>query len=76
MDSLYGIKGGREEYWLTAYATDFLFRASQQGYSVPADPLKRANDRLLRYLQDKAWLTMNMQLTKMQHDSQQGLMLH
>ncbi|WP_337239863.1 alpha-2-macroglobulin [Proteus faecis] len=47
-------QGGREEYWLTAYATDFLFRASQQGYSVPADSLKRANDRLLRYLQDKS----------------------
>ncbi|RLR49578.1 hypothetical protein CKA49_38125, partial [Pseudomonas aeruginosa] len=46
-------QGGSEEYWLTAYATDFLFRASQQGYSVPADALKRANDRLLRYLQDK-----------------------
>lgn len=45
--------GGREEYWLTAYAADFLFRASQQGYAVPADALKRANDRLLRYLQDK-----------------------
>ncbi|OAT35159.1 alpha-2-macroglobulin family protein [Proteus myxofaciens] len=46
-------QGGSEEYWLTAYATDFLFRASQQGYAVPADALKRANDRLLRYLQDK-----------------------
>ncbi|MGU2568740.1 alpha-2-macroglobulin family protein, partial [Pseudomonas aeruginosa] len=46
-------QGGREEFWLTAYATDFLFRASQQGYEVPTEALKRANDRLLRYLQDK-----------------------
>ncbi|WP_434524262.1 alpha-2-macroglobulin family protein [Photorhabdus asymbiotica] len=46
-------KAGDEEYWLTAYATDFLFRASQRGYSVPADVLNSANSRLLRYLQDK-----------------------
>ncbi|AOM39308.1 alpha-2-macroglobulin [Xenorhabdus hominickii] len=47
-------RNGDEEFWLTAYATDFLFRASQQGYSVPVDALKSANNRLLRYLQDKS----------------------
>ncbi|CQI92890.1 alpha-2-macroglobulin [Yersinia rohdei] len=41
-----------EEFWLTAYATDFLYRASQQGYSVPAAALTTANNRLQRYLQD------------------------
>ncbi|HFT5241356.1 TPA: alpha-2-macroglobulin [Yersinia enterocolitica] len=41
-----------EEFWLTAYATDFLYRASQQGYSVPAAALTAANARLQRYLQD------------------------
>ncbi|MEQ2025685.1 alpha-2-macroglobulin [Xenorhabdus szentirmaii] len=46
-------RNGDEEFWLTAYATDFLFRATQQGYSVPVDSLKEANNRLLRYLQDK-----------------------
>ncbi|OCQ51337.1 hypothetical protein Ppb6_03565 [Photorhabdus australis subsp. thailandensis] len=46
-------RAGDEEYWLTAYATDFLFRASQRGYSVPTDALNSANNRLLRYLQDK-----------------------
>ncbi|MDC9582324.1 alpha-2-macroglobulin [Xenorhabdus sp. PR6a] len=46
-------RNGNEEFWLTAYATDFLFRASQQGYSVPVDALKAANNRLLRYLQDR-----------------------
>ncbi|PHM49113.1 alpha-2-macroglobulin family protein [Xenorhabdus miraniensis] len=46
-------RNGDEEFWLTAYATDFLFRAGQQGYSVPVDALKAANNRLLRYLQDK-----------------------
>ncbi|MGV7960711.1 alpha-2-macroglobulin [Photorhabdus tasmaniensis] len=44
---------GDEEYWLTAYSTDFLFRASQRGYSVPKEALNSANNRLLRYLQDK-----------------------
>ncbi|WP_047683068.1 MULTISPECIES: alpha-2-macroglobulin [Xenorhabdus] len=46
-------RNGEEEFWLTAYAADFLFRANQQGYSIPADALKTANNRLLRYLQDK-----------------------
>ncbi|MEQ1975927.1 alpha-2-macroglobulin [Xenorhabdus sp. SGI240] len=46
-------RNGNEEFWLTAYATDFLFRATQQGYSVPVDALKAANNRLLRYLQDR-----------------------
>lgn len=41
-----------EEFWLTAYATDFLYRASQQGYSVPVAALTAANNRLQRYLQD------------------------
>jgi len=45
-------KNGAEEFWLTAYVTDFLVRAGQQGYSVPADALTNANTRLLRYLQD------------------------
>ncbi|WP_244182486.1 alpha-2-macroglobulin family protein [Xenorhabdus beddingii] len=46
-------RNGNEEFWLTAYTTDFLFRATQQGYSVPVDALTSANNRLLRYLQDK-----------------------
>ncbi|MDU1026593.1 MAG: alpha-2-macroglobulin family protein, partial [Leclercia adecarboxylata] len=45
-------KEGPEEYWLTAYVTDFLVRAGEQGYSVPADAVNNANNRLLRYLQD------------------------
>ncbi|MFB0712008.1 alpha-2-macroglobulin [Buttiauxella noackiae] len=45
-------KEGPEEYWLTAYVTDFLTRASEQGYSVNTDSLNRANQRLQRYLQD------------------------
>ena len=47
-------KNGPEEYWLTAYVTDFLFRATEQGYSVPGEALNNANNRLLRYLQDPA----------------------
>ncbi|CAM3732057.1 hypothetical protein BS639_03990 [Rouxiella silvae] len=45
-------KDSPEEYWLTAYATDFLLRASQQGYSVSTDGIDKANKRLQRYLQD------------------------
>ena len=42
-----------EEFWLTAYVTDFLLRARDQGYTVPAEPLAKASERLLRYLQDR-----------------------
>ncbi len=45
-------KESPEEFWLTAYVTDFLIRASAQGYSVSPAVLERANQRLLRYLQD------------------------
>lgn len=45
-------KEGPEEYWLTAYVTDFLVRAGEQGYSVNPEALSNANQRLLRYLQD------------------------
>lgn len=45
-------KNGPEEYWLTAYVTDFLVRAGEQGYSVPTEAVNNANNRLLRYLQD------------------------
>lgn len=43
-----------EEYWLTAYVTDFLLRAREQGFGVPAEALKKASDRLLRYLQQSS----------------------
>jgi len=45
---------GEEEYWLTAYVTDFLLRARDQGFAVPPDALKKANERLLRYLQERS----------------------
>ncbi|MGV8918237.1 MAG: alpha-2-macroglobulin family protein [Pseudomonas sp.] len=50
---------GDEEYWLTAYVTDFLLRAREQGYAVPADALKKANERLLRYLQERNLIEVN-----------------
>ena len=43
---------GPEEYWATVYATDFLVRAGEQGYSVTPQALNNANARLLHYLQD------------------------
>lgn len=42
-----------EEYWLTAYVTDFLLRAREQGFAVPPEALEKASERLLRYLQDR-----------------------
>ena len=42
-----------EEYWLTAYVTDFLLRAREQGFAVPPQALESASQRLLRYLQDR-----------------------
>ncbi|HGL6395528.1 TPA: alpha-2-macroglobulin [Citrobacter koseri] len=48
---------GPEEYWLTAYAMDFLVRAGEQGYSVPADAINRGNERLLCYLQDPGMMS-------------------
>ena len=44
---------GEEEYWLSAYVTDFLLRARDQGYAVPAEALKKASERLLRYVQER-----------------------
>ncbi|MFH6839339.1 alpha-2-macroglobulin family protein [Providencia sp. 2024EL-00732] len=45
-------RNGREEYWLTAYAADFLNKANQRGFTVPQEALSNANTRLLSYLQD------------------------
>ncbi|EPG4960442.1 TPA: alpha-2-macroglobulin [Citrobacter amalonaticus] len=50
-------KNGPEEYWLTAYAMDFLVRAGEQGYSVPAARINQGNARLLRYLQDPGMMS-------------------
>jgi uncharacterized protein YfaS (alpha-2-macroglobulin family) len=37
---------GNADMWLTAYVTDFLTRAKEQGYTVPDEPFTRALDRL------------------------------
>jgi uncharacterized protein YfaS (alpha-2-macroglobulin family) len=50
-------KNGPEEYWLSAYVMDFLVRANEQGYSVPAEVINRGNARLLRYLQDPGMMS-------------------
>lgn len=50
-------KNGPEEYWLTAYAMDFLVRAGEQGYSVPTEEINQGNARLLRYLQDPGMMS-------------------
>lgn len=44
--------GQEEEYWLTAYVTDFLVQAQKQGYTVQKNTLVKANQRLLRYIQN------------------------
>jgi len=48
-----------EEYWLTAYVTDFLLRAREQGFAVPAEALKKASERLMRYLQERSLIEIN-----------------
>lgn len=72
-------KSGPEEYWLTAYVTDFLVSASAQGYSVPAEALNNANNRLLRYLQDPATMAVrysdDLPATKFAVQSYAGLVL-
>lgn len=50
-------KEGPEEYWLSAYAMDFLVRAGEQGYSVPTNAVNNGNQRLLRYLQEPGLMT-------------------
>ncbi|MGV3345018.1 alpha-2-macroglobulin [Enterobacteriaceae bacterium LUAb1] len=47
-------KENAEEFWLTSYVIDFLLNASDAGYAVPEGLISRANDRLLRYLQEPA----------------------
>ena len=42
-----------EQYWLSAYVTDFLLRARDQGFGVPGEALKKASERLLRYVQER-----------------------
>ncbi|PDO87376.1 alpha-2-macroglobulin family protein [Kosakonia pseudosacchari] len=72
-------KSGPEEYWLTAYVTDFLVSASAQGYSVPMEALNNANNRLLRYLQDPAVMSIrytdDAPATKFAVQSYAGLVL-
>ncbi|WP_342324033.1 alpha-2-macroglobulin [Kosakonia sp. BYX6] len=72
-------KSGPEEYWLTAYVTDFLVSASAQGYSVPVEALNNANNRLLRYLQDPAAMAVrysdDVPATKFAVQSYAGLVL-
>lgn len=48
-----------EEYWLSAYVSDFLLRAREQGFGVPDEALKKANERLLRYLQERNLIELN-----------------
>lgn len=41
-----------EEYWVSAYVTDFLLRAAEEGFAVPEAALGAARERLLAYLQN------------------------
>lgn len=43
-------KTSPEEYWLTAYATHFLYKLKKAGYSIPNRLYRRANERLSEYL--------------------------
>ncbi|BCG63706.1 MAG: hypothetical protein methR_P1434 [Methyloprofundus sp.] len=41
---------GREEHWLTAYVSDFLLDAREQGFQVPDTVLNKALKRLTQYV--------------------------
>ncbi len=41
---------GPENFWLTAYVTDFLINAGQSGFPVPESALVKALDRLKTYI--------------------------
>ncbi len=41
-----------EEYWLTAYVTDFLLSAQEKGFEVPQSMLKPALERLQYYVRN------------------------
>ena len=57
MDLACGRADSPEDFWLTAYVTDFLINARDAGYSVPLDALSRALDRLLRYVRRPGTVT-------------------
>ncbi|MCK5924515.1 MAG: hypothetical protein KAG10_01335, partial [Methylococcales bacterium] len=44
----------REEYWLTAYAVDFLLDAKDQGANVPQEMLEKALKRLGEYINQRS----------------------
>lgn len=44
----------QEEYWLTAYVSDYLLRARERGFSVPSDSLDKAIRRLQTYVQNSS----------------------
>ena len=47
----FGVWGpSNADLWLTGYVTDFLTRAKEAGYDVPARPLSQALDRLQNFL--------------------------
>lgn len=47
----------REDYWLTAYVTDYLLRARERGFSVPSASLEKAIKRLQTYMQNSSVIT-------------------
>ncbi len=46
-------RDGDEEYWLSAYVSDFLLRALEEGFAVPEAALEQARARLLAYVQNE-----------------------
>ncbi|MDL2286694.1 alpha-2-macroglobulin family protein, partial [Desulfococcaceae bacterium OttesenSCG-928-F15] len=46
-------RDSEESFWLTVYATDFLLRAREQGFSVSENALKNATNRLIYYLNNR-----------------------
>ena len=55
--SLWG--SGRDDLWLGAYVADFLTRAAEKGYRVPAQPMKQALQNLQNVLSYQSDLKTN-----------------
>ena len=60
---------GEEEYWLTAYVSDFLLDAREQGFQVPEPLLNKALERLLRYVNTEGGMYREPYSSKPKHST-------
>ena len=59
---LWRVSDGYASPWLGAYATDFLYRAKNEGYGVPSEALARAYGSLADIARIDRWVAANYQM--------------